>query len=103
MQAEQPELLNRCEILTVPALDYDKFEYVARIRLQREKGIESTDIAKYIAQRCYNSFNQETNMRRCIRISRLSNSYAMSNNQSTVTKEIVDKTISWVKGAIHNF
>jgi MoxR-like ATPase len=102
MQDEQPELLNRCEILKIPALDYNMFEYVVSIRLQQEKGINNKDIAKYIANRVYNEFGHETNIRRCIRLARLANSHAVrSREDDLITRDIVDDAVKWLKTNIH--
>jgi ATP-dependent Lon protease len=99
MKQEQPELVNRAMIINISALTYDKFEFVAGKRLLKEKGIETEDIGKYIAHRVFTEFGV-TDMRRCIRIARLSNSFAISNNNNTVTKEVVNQIVEWIKSSI---
>jgi replication-associated recombination protein RarA len=101
IQTEQPELLNRCIILTVPALNYNKFEYVASIRLQREQGINTEEIAKYVAFKVFTEFDA-TDMRKCIQICRLANSQAQQLRKE-VDREVVDGVISRLKGNIHIF
>lgn len=102
MQKQQPELLNRCEILNIPALTFDTFEYVVSERLKREKGITNIDIAKYIANRVYNEFGNETNIRRCIRLARLANSHAiLTRDDDTITEDIVDDIVDRLKANIH--
>jgi DNA replicative helicase MCM subunit Mcm2 (Cdc46/Mcm family) len=105
VQADMPELVNRCMVLNIPGLTYDKFLYVAGIRLQREKGISDEEIARYIANRVYNDFGpvKETNMRRCLRVARLANAHAIrSRDDDIITKDIVDDTIKWIKNNMHS-
>lgn len=99
IKAEQPELLNRCLIINIKPLDYNTFEYIASIRLRREAGIDTEEIARYIAHKVYNEFNHKTNMRQCIRIARLAHSHAVSIN-SSVNKDIIDETVESIKASI---
>jgi DNA polymerase III delta prime subunit len=98
MYKQQPEFVNRCEIIKIPALDYPTFLYVASKRLQREQGVHNEEIAKYIAARVFHDFGNETDMRRCIRLAQMVNSRAIrTRNDYTIDKDIVDEVVSDLK------
>lgn len=98
IKKQQKEFLDRCEVIKIPALDYNTFLYVAGIRLQREKGIHSEEMARYIAARVYHDFGNETDMRRCIRFARMGVARAIDmTHDDTITKDIVDEVASDVK------
>jgi len=53
--------------------------------------------AKHIANRMYNEFGHETNIRRCIRLAWLANSHAIrSREDDIITRDIVDN-VKWLK------
>lgn len=96
----QPEFLDRTELIRIPELDYEKFLYVAGKRLQREKGIHSEEIARYIAVRVWHDFGEITDMRRALRFARMSYARAIDMTEDdTITKDIVDALASDVKAA----
>lgn len=100
IQRAQPEFLDRCGVLEIPKLDEEVFYFVAGKRLQKEKGIDNEDIATYIAQRVFHDIRPgETNMRWTIRLAQLSYSYARDNN-TTITKDVVDQVAALVKNNI---
>jgi len=96
----QPEFLDRAEIIRIPDLDYETFLYVASKRLQREDGIHSEEIARYIAIRVYHDFGENTDLRRALRFARMSYARAIDMTEDdTITKDIVDAVASDVKAA----
>ena len=100
IQKQQPEFLDRCGVLEIPALPEETFYFVASKRLQKEEGIDNEAIARYIAQRVYHDIRPgETNMRWTIRLAQLTYSYARDNN-TTVNKDSVDQVAGLVKNNI---
>jgi MoxR-like ATPase len=104
IQKQQPEFLDRCLVIKIPELDDETFLYVAGKRLQKEQGIHSEDIAKYIASRVFHDLGQETNMRKCIRLARMSYARAIETREDdTITKDIVDEVVIDIKNTMHTF
>jgi len=98
IKREQPEFLDRCLIIKVPELDFDTFLFVAGKRLQREQGIHSEKIARYIAARVYHEFGNETKMRRAIRLARMSYARAIEvREDDTITEDIIDDVVIDIK------
>lgn len=95
MHRYEKPLLSRCDIVKIPALDYDTYMFIAGKRLQKEKGVHSEDIAKYIAWRVYTDLGKEMDMRECIRQARKSHARAVETREDdTITKDIVDVVIA---------
>jgi hypothetical protein len=100
IKKQQPEFIDRCEVIRIPELDYNDFLFVASKRLQREKGIHSEEIAKYIAVRVWHDFGEVTDMRRALRFARMSFARAIdATEDDTITKDIVDAVAADVKEA----
>lgn len=104
IKKQQPEFVDRCLVIKIPELDDETFLYVAGKRLQREQGIHSEDIARYIASRVFHDLGQETNMRKCIRLARMSYARAIETREDdTITKDIVDEVVLDIKNTMHTF
>jgi hypothetical protein len=89
MRRDQPELVNRCSVINVPALTFDDYLYVCSKRLLREKGIENEDIGKFIASRVYHDFGA-TDIRLAVRLARFAYGHAVRTRQYKITKDIID-------------
>ncbi len=104
IKKQQPEFTDRCLVIKIPDLDTETFLYVAGKRLTREQGIHSEDIARYIASRVFHDLGQETNMRKCIKLARMSYARAIETREDdTITKDIVDEVVLDIKNTMHTF
>jgi chromosomal replication initiation ATPase DnaA len=104
MHRKEKPLLNRCDIIEVPELDYKTYLFVACKRLQKEKGIRDEEIAKYIAQRVHSDLGREMDMRKCIRLARKSYARALDTREDgTIAKDVVDQVVADNKVTMYTF
>ena len=95
MHTQEKPLLNRCDIIKVPGLDYKTYLYVAGKRLLKEEGILDEEMARFIAQRVYSDLGEEMDIRKYIRIARKSYARAIDTREDdTITKDVVDEVVA---------
>ena len=82
-------LVNRCNIINVPALKYEDYLHVASKRLLREEGIHSEELGKFIASRVFHDFGT-TDMRLAVRLANFAMGHVRRHKLTEVTKDIID-------------
>jgi hypothetical protein len=101
MKKHEKPLMNRCDTIYVPELEYDTFLHVASKRLLKEKGIHSEELGRFIAQRVYADLGQKKDMRKCIRLARKSYARATDTNDGIITKDVIDEVVADSKLVAH--